>query len=245
MKKTVIITGAAKGIGRACAKKFAAEGWRVVIGYNHSEDKAHSLLKELSDQTDVILVKADVSKSEEAEALIKEANNSFGKIDALINNAGVSSVSGLFSDTDKKEWERVFGTNVYGTFNVTKAALPLMVHEKSGAIVNISSIWGISGASCETVYSASKAAVIGFTKALAKELAPSHIRVNAVAPGVIDTDMNAFLSADEKAALKDEIPMGRWGEALEIAEAVYFLASEKSSYITGQVLTADGGFIGI
>ena len=243
MKKTVIITGASKGIGRATAKKFAKEGFRVVINYNNSKEEAYALEQELSEITEVISVKADISKKDEAEFLVSEIVKRFGRIDVLINNAGISMHSTLFTDTDEKDWQQIFNVNLFGMFNVTKAALPFMIHEKSGAIVNVSSIWGVSGASCEVLYSSAKAAVNGFTKSLAKELAPSGIRVNAVAPGVIETKMNAFLSEEERKAIEDEIPMGRYGNTEEIASAIYFLASDESSYITGQVLTADGGFL--
>ena len=243
MKKTVIITGASKGIGRATAKKFAKEGFRVVINYNNSKEEAYALEQELSEITEVISVKADISKKDETEFLVSETVKRFGRIDVLINNAGISMHSTLFTDTDEKDWQQIFNVNLFGMFNVTKAALPFMIHEKRGSIVNVSSIWGVSGASCEVLYSSSKSAVNGFTKSLAKELAPSGIRVNAVAPGVIETKMNAFLSEEERKAIEDEIPMGRYGTTEEIASAIHFLASDESSYITGQVLTADGGFL--
>ena len=242
MNKTVLITGASLGIGAACAKKFAKEGYNVVVNYNSSENEAKALEKEFSN---MVVVKADLSKEEEAKALVEEAVKRFNKIDVLVNNAGVALESKLFTDTSRDDWDKIFNINVFGMFNVTKAAVSHMVHEKSGAIINISSIWGVTGASCEVVYSASKGAVNSFTKALSKELAPSNIRVNAIAPGVIDTKMNAFLSNDEKKALEEEIPLGRFGNPSEIASAVYFLASEDSSYITGQIITADGGFIGV
>ena len=242
MNKTILITGASLGIGAACAKRFAKEGYNVVVNYNSSENEAKALEKEY---TNVVALKADVAKEEEAKALVEEAVKRFNKIDVLVNNAGVALESKLFTDTSRDDWNKIFNINVFGMFNVTKAAVPHMVHEKSGAIINISSIWGVTGASCEVVYSASKGAVNSFTKALSKELAPSNIRVNAIAPGVIDTKMNAFLSNDEKKALEEEIPLGRFGNPSEIASAVYFLASEDSSYITGQIITADGGFIGV
>ena len=245
MKKTVVITGASRGIGRETAKKFAKEDYNVVINYNNSEEDATSLEKELLALTDVIKIKADISDRAAAEFLIGEAVKRFGKIDALVNNAGISMHSTLFTDTDKSDWDKIFNVNLFGMFNVTKAAIPHMVHEKNGVIVNVSSIWGVSGASCEVLYSSAKAAVNGFTRALAKELALSGVRVNAVAPGVIDTKMNAFLSNEERKALEDEIPMARYGSPEEIASTIYFLASDNSSYITGQILTADGGFLGI
>ena len=242
VNKTVLITGASLGIGAACAKRFAKEGYNVVVNYNSSENEAKALEKEFSN---MVAVKADLSKEVEAKALVEETVKRFNKIDVLVNNAGIALESKLFTDTTRDDWDKIFNTNVFGMFNVTKAAVSHMVHEKSGAIINISSIWGITGASCEVVYSASKGAVNSFTKALSKELAPSNIRVNAIAPGVIDTKMNAFLSNDEKKALEEEIPLGRFGNPSEIASAVYFLASEDSSYITGQIITADGGFIGV
>ncbi len=245
MSKTVIITGASGGIGKACAEKFAKEGFSVVINYNTSETEAKKLEEKLSKVSGVLSVKADVSNSEEAEMLAKKTYERFGKIDVLVNNAGIALKPSLFQETDEKETDRVLRTNIGGTLNMSKAVLPYMINEKSGAIVNVSSVWGVCGASCEVVYSTSKAAVCGFTKALSKEVAPSGIRVNAVAPGVIDTKMNAFLSESEKKVLEFEIPMGRWGTPEEIASVIYFLASDASSYITGQILTADGGFIGV
>jgi len=241
-KKTVIITGASHGIGKAAAIFFAKKGWNTVINYNSSEPSAKELLNELSAYS-VSIFKADVTKKDETVALCKFTIEKYGKIDSLINNAGIAPATGLFSDTKKEDWLSVFNTNLFGAFNAVQSVLPFMIHEKSGSIVNISSIWGITGASCEVLYSSSKAALIGFTKALAKELAPSSIRVNALAPGVIDTKMNSFLSSEEKEALSEEIPLGRWGTPEEIAECIYFLSSEASSYLTGQVITADGGLI--
>lgn len=243
MNKTVIITGASCGIGRATARKFAMNGYNVVINYNNSEKEAKELETELMEKTQVLCVKADVSKADEAEKLVSNAIERFGKIDVLVNNAGIAQKSALFTDTNRIDWDSIFNTNVFGTFNVTKAVVPFMVHEKKGAIVNLSSIWGVTGASCEVIYSAAKSAVCGFTRALAKELAPSDVRVNAIAPGVIDTKMNASLSLEERKALEDEIPMGRYGNAEEIAESIYFLASDSASYITGQILTCDGGIL--
>lgn len=242
-RKTVIITGAATGIGKAAAMLFAKKGWNTVISFNRSEESAKKLLKELKDFS-VSIFRADVSDKQETDALAAFTLEKYGRIDALVNNAGISPPSGLFSDTKKEDWLSAFDINLFGCFNTVQSVLPAMIHEKSGSIVNISSIWGITGASCEVLYSASKAAVIGFTKALSKELAPSFIRVNAVAPGVIDTKMNDFLSEAEKEALSEEIPLGRWGRPEEIADCIYFLAGESSSYITGQVITADGGMIG-
>ncbi len=243
--KTVIITGASQGIGKETARFFAENGWNVVINYNRSEKAAKDLLAEISPLCCASVFKADVTKKEETDSLAEFTVKTYGKIDSLINNAGIAPASALFTDTTNEEWNNVFDTNLFGAFNTAQSVLPYMIHEKNGSIVNVSSIWGITGASCEVVYSSSKAALIGFTKALSKELAPSFIRVNAIAPGVIDTKMNDFLSEEEKNTIKEEIPLGRWGKPSEIASSIYFLASDSSSYITGQVLTADGGFIGI
>lgn len=241
--KTVIITGASRGIGRETAALFAQKGYNVVANYNNSENEAKSLLAQLSDYR-VSIFKADVSNKKETDLMCEFAIGKYGKIDALVNNAGISFEACLFADTKREDWDKVYGTNVFGVFNCVQSVMPYMIHEKNGSIVNVSSIWGITGASCEALYSSSKAAVIGFTKAMAKELAPSGIRVNALAPGVIKTEMNDFLSQEEKDALSGEIPLGRWGMPIEVADSIYFL-TENSSYITGQVLTVDGGFIGI
>lgn len=237
--KTVIITGASRGIGLAAALKFIKEGYNTVVNYNSSEKEAKELASAFPN---AIAVKADITKETEAALLISEALKVFGSADILINNAGICHY-GLFQDFTHEDYEKIFGTNVLGTMNVTKKVLPHMIRNQRGSIVNISSVWGVSGASCEVLYSASKSAVIGFTKALAKEVAPSGIRVNAIAPGVTDTDMLKKFSAEERAELCNEIPLGKIAAPSEIAEAIFFLATEKSSYITGQVLTIDGGFI--
>lgn len=240
--KTVLITGAARGIGRDIALKFASEGYNVVINYNSSEELAQTLAKHIEVAgSKYLLVKADVSKEDEIAKMVDMAIKEFGKIDVLVNNAGVS-LSKLFQDTTTAEIEQVFGVNTFGVINCTKAVVPHMISEKSGKIINISSIWGEVGASMETIYSASKGAVVALTKALAKELAPSKITVNCVCPGVIDTDMLNEYTSDEKNALIEQTPLNRLGTAWDVAEAVYFLASKNASFITGQVLTVDGGF---
>lgn len=244
-KKTVIITGASRGIGKETARFFAQKGWNIVINYNTSENEAKELFAELSPVANASIFKADVSSKSETDALAEFTLKTYGGIDALINNAGISYGTMLFSDTSDADRKRLFDVNLFGTFNAVQSVLPHMLHKKSGSIVNVSSIWGLTGASCEVVYSSSKAAVIGFTKALSKELAPSSIRVNAVAPGVIDTKMNSFLSESERSDILQDIPLGRFGTPAEIASLIYFLSSDDSSYITGQVITADGGFIGI
>ena len=243
MPKTVLVTGASRGIGRECAKAFAREGFNVLINYHKSGDAANALKRELCEmgvRTEAFC--ADVSDTSEVERMFERIETCFGGVDVLVNNAGVAHTA-LFSDVSDAQRDRIFGVNVFGAFNCVRAALPYMIHEKSGSIINISSIWGVSGASCEVHYSASKAALIGFTRALSKELAPSGIRVNCVAPGVIDTDMNAALDGNVRAQLCEDTPLGRLGTPEEAANAVLFLASDRASFITGQTITVDGGFI--
>ena len=242
--RNVIVTGASAGIGRACAGLFALRGDNVVINYNRSRDAALELAGRLaSEGANVIAVKADVSREFEAVSLVKSCVDAFGAPDVLVNNAGIALPQKLITETTWYEFERLFSVNAGGCFNCSKAVLPYMINKKSGAIVNISSVWGVAGASCEVAYSASKAAVAGFTKALAKEVGPSGIRVNCVAPGVIDTVMNSHLTKDDLRALADETALCRIGTPEDIAETVSFLASDAASFITGQVITADGGFI--
>ena len=240
--KTVLITGASRGIGKEIALKFAREGYNVVLNYNANEKKAKLVASEIEKLgTKYLLVKADVSVESEVSAMVKLALKEFGAIDVLVNNAGVA-LSKLFQQTSSEEVARTFGVNTFGVINCSKAVVPNMVSEKAGKIINISSIWGKVGASMETIYSASKGAVIAFTLALAKELAPSNISVNCVCPGVIDTDMLLNLNNDEKADLKMQTPLSRLGTPEDVANAVYFLASDNASFITGQVITVDGGF---
>lgn len=243
MSKTVLITGASRGIGAACAERFAKEGYNVVINY-HTSVTAEALAKRISDEYGVrtLCVKADVRKKAECDSLIERAVAEFGFIDVLVNNAGVS-LSGLFTVTTEDEWDRVIATNLSSVYYSSKAVLPHMIREHRGAIVNIASMWGEVGASCEAAYSASKAGVIGLTKALAKEVGPSNIRVNAVSPGVILTDMMKGYEEDTLEALKDETPLSRLGAPEDIAGAVYFLASESAGFITGQILSVNGGFV--
>ena len=236
----VLITGGAEGIGSAISKAFLEKGYNVVINYNKSADKARALAEAYPN---ALIIKADVSKEAEVKAMFREAAEKLGGIDILVNNAGIS-VTGLFQDADEKTFDEIMGVNFKSVFLCCKEAAPYMLKKRSGAIINISSIWGVRGASCEALYSASKAAVIGFTEAVAKELAPNGIRVNCVAPGIIDTKMNARLTEADKQELIEETPVGRIGTGEDIAAAVLFLADEKASFITGQTIIADGGFLG-
>lgn len=243
MAKTVIITGASKGIGAATAILFAEKGYNVVINYNNSYKNADLLCSSLSSRgLNVSLFKADVSNNLETDLMVKETVYKYGSVDVLINNAGIC-VSGLITDIIDFDRDKIFDTNLLGCYNACKSVIPTMVNQKSGKIINISSMWGVTGASCEAAYSASKAGIIGLTKALAKELAPSGITVNAVAPGIIDTSMNANLSEEELKAFCETIPLGRMGKPEEIAEAVYFLASDSADYITGETLNVNGGYV--
>jgi len=241
--KVAIVTGASRGIGRSIAVELAKAGANIVINYKSKEEEAKKTLELIKSLGSFgITVRANVSIYNEAKLLIDKAIEEFGKIDILVNNAGISKI-GLFIDMDEEEWSNMIDINLKGVINNSHHALKYMVSQKSGTIVNISSMWGNVGASCETIYSATKGAVNLFTKALAKEMAPSNIRVNAVAPGVIDTEMNNCLSAYDKKQLEEEIPMGKFGEVEDIGKAVVFLASEASKYMTGQIITVDGGMI--
>ncbi len=239
--KTVLITGASRGIGKATALKFAQEGYAVAINYNKSKQAAEELLAEINQfGGNVAIFCADISDGGQIDKMMIDINEKFGGIDVLVNNAGIALPQGLFTDFSEKHIKAVFDTNIIGMMNCTKAVIPQMVKSKCGCIVNISSVWGEIGGSCEVIYSASKAAVIGFTKALAKELGPSGIRVNCVSPGFIDTDMNSHLTDTDKAQFAENIALGRIGSPEEVAETIFFLASDKASYITGQTITVDG-----
>ena len=243
MKKTAVITGSSLGIGAAIAQELSNENMNIVINYNRSKEQALKLLSELREKgTQSIAIKADVSKHNEALNLINTAINEFGKIDILVNNAGISCQK-LFTDMSPSEFDNIFKTNLYSMFYCTQVAVRDMLKRHYGKIVNISSIWGITGASCEVAYSSSKAAVIGFTKSLAQELGPSNINVNCVAPGVIQTNMNKFLSENELEELINNTPLCRVGYPYEIAKAVKFLALPDSDFITGQIISPNGGFL--
>lgn len=235
MKQTVLITGGSRGIGAAAAQLFAAEGYRVILCCRKEIETAKKLAASLPDAA---AYQVDVTDEAAVNAMVRE----IGTIDVLVNNAGIAQQK-LFTDMTVEEWEHIFRVNVTGMFNTCRAVLPGMIRRHSGRIVNVSSMWGVTGASCEVAYSASKAAVIGLTKALAKEVGLSGITVNCVAPGVIETDMNANLTDEDKAALCEETPLNRIGTAEEAAQAIVFLASERASFITGQILGVNGGIV--
>ena len=243
MKQTALVTGSSRGIGRAIAVELAREGWAVCVNYLEHREAAEDLVRLLrAEGWEAIAVRADVSDRDAVEAMVRTAQAELGPIELLVNNAGIS-YQGLFQDTSNEIWDRTLAVNLTGARNAIQAVLPHMLSEKRGCIVNISSMWGLRGASCEVAYACSKAAIIGLTRSLALELAPSGIRVNCVAPGCIETDMVRVLGEETRAMLVEETPLGRLGTPEDIAHAVAFFASEKASFLTGQVLTADGGFI--
>lgn len=236
--KNAIVTGSSRGIGKAIARRLSRDGWNVIINYNVQKDKAEELAKELR----TIAIRADVSSAEDVAEMFKTAREAFGHISLLVNNAGISETA-LFQDVTDESFERLFGVNVRGTFNCSRAIVPEMVSYKTGKIINISSIWGLTGGVLEVVYSSTKAAIIGMTRALAKELAPSGITVNCVAPGVIQTDMTNWLDAQILEDLMIETPIGRLGTPEDIAAVVAFLASPEAGFITGQVISSNGGMV--
>ncbi len=243
MKRVALVTGGAKGIGAAIVKRLCEDGYSVAINYNTSEQRALSLCSFCASESFTVLpVKCDVSDSGDVGRMFSEIEEKLGTVEVLVNNAGIS-LWGLFDTVTDNEWNSVIGTNLTGTFNCTRRAIPSMLKNKYGRIINISSVWGQEGASCEAVYSASKAGVIGLTKALAKEYAPSGITVNCICPGAIDTDMMSRFSDKEKAGICEDIPAGRMGTPEEVAEVVSFFANEKASYVTGQILGVNGGMV--
>ena len=241
--KVALITGAARGIGKAIAKKFAENGYNVVINYVSAKTDIKTLTKEFEDLgVKVLLVKADVSNKEEAEGLVNQTIEKFGKIDVLVNNAGITK-DNLLMRMSEEDFEKVLDINLKGTFLITKFATKYMMKKRCGSIVNLASVVGVAGNAGQCNYSASKAGVIGFTKSIAKELASRNIRANAVAPGFIKTDMTDVLSDNVKENINSQIPLKRMGTAEEVAKLVYFLGTAERSYITGQVINVDGGMV--
>lgn len=243
MEKVALITGSSRGIGRAVAYQLAHDGYAVCINYIERRDKAEELVAQLrSEGCRAIAVQADVADRTAVNAMVETVREAFGPVTLLVNNAGVAGQA-LFQDVTDEMWDRYFSVNLNGMRHTIQAVLPDMLHEKAGNIVNISSIWGQHGASCEVTYSCTKHAIIGLTRSLAMELAPSGIRVNCVAPGVINTDMVQVLGEETLRELAQQTPLGRLGAPEDIAHAVSYLASERASFVTGQVLAVDGAFI--
>ncbi len=241
--KNVLITGASRGIGAECALTFADNGYRVFINYNRSEEKALALCEKIRGKGgECFAVQADVTDRDAVRRMISLCRYHGGGLDVLVNNAGIDFY-GTIEQTEPEIWDKIINTDLTGVYNATRAALPELKNSSSGRIINVSSVWGVYGASCEAAYSAAKAGVIGLTKALAKELGLSGVTVNCVAPGFIDTDMNAIFDENAVSDIIDRTPLNRAGTCKDVAEAVLWLASEKASFITGQVLGADGGFM--
>lgn len=235
--KIAIVTGAAKGIGRSIAEELSKQGIKVIANYNTSEKQAKEL-KEKNPEIDIF--QADISKREEAKKIVDYTINKYGKIDILVNNAGISETK-LFTDVTDEDWNKIINNNLYSTFCMTQEVLPNMIHNKIGCIINISSVWGIVGSSCESIYSISKAGIDAMTKSLAKELGTSNIRVNSIAPGFIDTDMNKNYSKKDIESIEEEIPLGKIGDTASISKCVNWLVND--DYTTGQVISINGGWI--
>ena len=242
-QKTVLVTGASRGIGRAIALHFAREGCYVFLNSHHSIEELKNVQTEIQETYHLAatLVPGDVGNPNDVRQIFQLIESSVGGLDILVNNAGIAHI-GLFTDMDDEEWNRLIQTNLSSVFYCCRQALPYMISKKEGCIINISSMWGTVGASCEVAYSAAKSGIHGLTRALAKELAPSNIRVNALACGVIDTEMNRMLTPEDKKALEEEIPSGRFGTPEEVAKLAWQIANAPS-YMTGQVIGIDGGFI--
>jgi len=239
--KTIIITGGSRGIGKCMAENFARDGYNVVLNYNKSEKQAKQIKQNLAEEgIEIEIFKADISKIDDVKKLIEFTIKKFENIDVLINNAGIARLH-LFTDVTEEEWDEIMNTNLKSAFFTTQEVLPNMIHNKSGCIINVSSVWGLVGASCEAVYSASKAGLNGLTKALAKELGPSGIRVNGIAPGIIDTEMNSNLDEKIKEELKKEIPLGRIGNPKDIYRCAKWLIEDE--YTTGQIISPNGGWV--
>ena len=236
--KTVLITGGSRGIGSAMVKIFSDNGYSVAFTYKNSENEA----KFLAEQTNSLAIRADSTVEEDVRFAVREAERKLGHIDCLVNNSGIAAFS-LFTDITLEEWNNMIASNLTGAFLYSREVLRSMISRKCGRIINVTSVWGLVGSSCEVHYSATKAALIGMTRALAKEVGPSGITVNAIAPGVINTDMNSMLSADDMAELAEETPVGRIGDPADVARAALFLASDDASFITGEVINVSGGFV--
>ena len=240
-KKTVLVTGSSRGIGKAIALRFAKEGYNIVINCSKNIDQLQQTKSEIEAyQASCLAYLGDVGMYELVKDMFGQIRERFGSVDVLINNAGIASI-GLFTDLKPEDWNRIITTNLTSVYNCCSMAVPDMIHKQKGKIINISSVWGNVGASCEVAYSASKGGINAFTKALAKELAPSNIQVNAIACGVIDTEMNGLLEGEDLQQLIEEIPANRLGKAEEVADLAYQL-SQKNEYLTGQIITLDGGW---
>lgn len=233
----ILVTGASRGIGREIAKSLAQKGNKVIANYNNSEEQAKALQLEYEN---IDIFKADVSKRNEVKELINYIMNKYKRIDVLINNAGISE-SKLFTDVTDEDWQKIINNNLYSAFCVTQEVLPKMLHNKKGCIINISSVWGMVGASCESIYSIAKSGIDAMTKSLAKELGPSNIRINSIAPGIIDTDMNKNLSEEDINNLKNEIPLGKIGKTVDVSKCVEWLIADE--YTTGQIVSINGGWV--
>lgn len=241
MNKVVVVTGASRGIGKEIAKQLAKKGYKIIANYNKSEKNILELQEELKKENiNIEIFKADVSKREESRELVNYAINKFGRIDVLINNAGISQFKEFTQITDK-DWENMINTNLNSVFYMTQETCENMIHNKKGCIINISSVWGLVGSSCEVHYSVSKAGVDAMTKSLAKELGPSNIRVNSIAPGIIDTDMNKNLNEEEINQIKDEIPLEKIGKTIDIEKCIEWIIEDE--YTTGQIISINGGWI--
>ena len=240
--KVALVTGASGGIGKATAKKLVDEGFFVFAHYNTNNQGAQELLESLGEKAqNLCLVQADLSSSEQTQKMMDKVLGAFKHVDVVVNNAGMGLYK-LITQTTNQDWDKIFAVNVKSAFEVTNRALESMIERRNGKIINVSSMWGVVGASMEVAYSSTKSALIGYTKALAKEVAPSSITVNCVCPGVIDTPINARFSAQDMAELAEQTPLGRIGKAEEVAELIAFLCSDKANFITGQVISIDGGF---
>lgn len=238
--KTVIVTGGSRGIGAAIVEELASNNYNIVLNYNNSEQSAKQIQNELKENgINIEIFKADVSKRDEVKELIDFTIKKYNNIDVLINNAGIDQIK-LFMDTTDEDWKNIIQTNLTSVFYCSQEVLKNMIHNKNGCIINISSIWGVTGASCEVAYSASKAAIDGMTKALAKEMGPSNIRINSIAPGFVETDMNKNIPEEEIEEIKNEIPLGRISKPEEITKSIKWLIEDE--YVTGQIISVNGGW---